>query len=54
LLMMGKDWLVKMKVAVVCVMLAALMCFVFSGCNTIKGLGKDIQKAGEALDRAID
>jgi predicted small secreted protein len=25
-----------------------------SGCNTVKGAGTDIQKAGEAGERAID
>ncbi|MBL4762920.1 MAG: entericidin A/B family lipoprotein [Gammaproteobacteria bacterium] len=37
--------------------LVMVMCFVFtvSGCETVKGFGKDMQKAGEALaDKASD
>lgn len=33
--------------------LAALACMVvLVGCNTIKGIGKDVQKAGEAIEGA--
>ena len=32
------------------VMLAGL--FVLAGCNTIEGVGKDIQKAGETIEGA--
>jgi entericidin A len=28
--------------------------FLLAGCNTIKGAGKDIQKAGEAIEDAVD
>ncbi len=28
--------------------------FVLAGCNTVKGVGKDIQKGGEALERAAE
>lgn len=27
-------------------------CLIMSGCNTMKGLGKDIKKAGEKLEKA--
>ncbi|HAE99684.1 MAG TPA: entericidin EcnAB [Methylophilaceae bacterium] len=28
-----------------------LLCFVLSACNTIHGMGKDIEKAGEAVQK---
>ena len=31
-----------------------LACLALAGCNTIQGLGKDIQRGGEALQRATD
>jgi predicted small secreted protein len=33
--------------------LAASLAFTASACNTVKGLGRDIESAGEAGDRAI-
>lgn len=27
---------------------------IFSGCNTLQGMGKDIKKAGEAIEDAAD
>jgi predicted small secreted protein len=30
----------------------AVMVMVLAGCNTMEGLGKDIQKGGEAIERA--
>jgi predicted small secreted protein len=34
--------------------LLALLCaaFVFAGCNTIAGAGKDVEAAGRAIDKA--
>ncbi len=29
-----------------------VLCFILTGCNTVKGVGKDIQKAGEAIEKA--
>ena len=28
--------------------------FVFSGCQTVKGAGKDIQKVGESIQKSAD
>lgn len=39
---------------VVMVMLVVFSLTVLSGCNTMRGLGKDIQNAGEALEDAAD
>lgn len=29
-------------------------CFLLSACETIKGVGRDIENAGEAIDDAVD
>ena len=34
--------------------LFALAIFALAGCNTIKGAGQDIQKAGTAVEKAAD
>ena len=34
------------------VMIAATLVVVLSGCNTINGIGKDIQRAGESIEDA--
>lgn len=39
-----------LKIAVSALALAALA---LTGCNTVKGLGRDIESVGEAGDRAI-
>ncbi len=31
----------------------ALLGFLAAGCNTIHGVGKDIEKGGEAIQRAV-
>ncbi|MBK1616027.1 entericidin [Rubrivivax gelatinosus] len=33
-------------------LLACLAVFVLGGCNTVKGVGQDIQKAGEVIEHA--
>ncbi len=36
-------------------MIAALACFVsLSACNTVKGLGRDIESVGDAGDKAVN
>ena len=32
----------------------ALLSFVTMGCNTIKGLGKDMEKAGKAIEKKAE
>lgn len=34
-------------------MLAGCVCMTATACNTVKGLGRDIESVGEAGDRAI-
>lgn len=41
-----------LKTIVTSVVLAATL-VVLSGCNTVKGLGRDIESVGEAGDQAI-
>ncbi len=35
-------------------MLLALMMVALAGCNTVHGFGKDVEKAGEAIQRKSD
>lgn len=42
-----------MRVLVVSVLLAASVLFV-TGCNTVRGVGKDIERGGEKIQRAVD
>ncbi|MCM3419569.1 MULTISPECIES: entericidin A/B family lipoprotein [Sphingopyxis] len=35
------------------ILLALLASFLVAGCNTVKGVGRDIESVGEAGDRAI-
>lgn len=30
------------------------MCFFLSACETVKGVGRDVTNAGEAIDDAVD
>ena len=32
--------------------LLAAAAFVLAGCNTVKGMGQDVQRAGSAIERA--
>ncbi|HSB30932.1 MAG TPA: entericidin A/B family lipoprotein [Candidatus Sulfobium mesophilum] len=34
------------------VVLAALCAVILAGCNTVKGLGKDIESGGKAIERS--
>jgi predicted small secreted protein len=31
-----------------------IFCFFLASCETVKGVGRDIESAGEAIDRAVD
>jgi entericidin B len=35
-------------------LLAALVVLALSGCNTIRGVGKDLERAGEAVQKSAD
>ncbi|MBZ0250071.1 MAG: entericidin A/B family lipoprotein [Burkholderiales bacterium] len=36
------------------ILLAAAVALALAGCNTVEGLGKDIKKGGEAIEKAAD
>ena len=31
-----------------------LLCLILAACNTVSGVGKDLQKAGEAIQKGAD
>ena len=39
---------------IVCLGLLLAVLFLFSGCNTVKGAGKDIERGGEKIQDAAD
>jgi len=44
------KWVQTGALALAC----ALALFSVAGCNTIRGMGRDIQKGGQAIERAAD
>jgi predicted small secreted protein len=42
------------KSKVISVLVALALAVSVTGCNTVKGAGKDVQKAGSAVERAAD
>ncbi len=36
------------------ILLAIAIALVLAGCNTVEGLGKDIKKGGEAIEKAAE
>ena len=36
------------------ILLALACAFALAGCNTVEGLGKDIKKGGEAIEKAAE
>lgn len=34
------------------IILVALLAFAVAGCNTVQGVGRDVQQGGEAIERA--
>ena len=36
------------------ILLAATIALALAGCNTVEGLGKDIKKGGEAIEKAAE
>ncbi len=37
-----------------CLAFAALICLAVSGCNTVKGFGRDVQRGGELIEKSAD
>lgn len=43
------------RIVILCLLTACLCGSVaLTGCNTMKGAGRDIEKAGEGIQRAVD
>ena len=38
----------------ICTVLALSFAFALAGCNTVKGAGQDIQRAGNAIENAAE
>ena len=43
----------KSLLAIVTVFVAVLFALGLSGCNTVKGMGQDLHKAGESIEGAV-
>ncbi|MFO0754353.1 MAG: entericidin A/B family lipoprotein [Thermodesulfovibrionales bacterium] len=43
-----------MKKSIVLAVSLSLCLFLLAGCNTFRGLGKDIEKGGEAIQKATE
>jgi predicted small secreted protein len=48
----AKHWIILGLVKVVLLAVAAGVVFSLYGCNTVRGIGQDIEKAGEAIQRS--
>jgi len=44
----------NMTKTTVLALLAVMVILSVTGCNTVRGVGKDIKKGGEAIERAAD
>jgi len=49
----GKSAMNRFK-GIVSVLIALVFCISLIGCNTFKGMGKDIEGAGESIQKAAD
>ncbi|MGD9733387.1 MAG: entericidin A/B family lipoprotein [Desulfamplus sp.] len=43
-----------MKKIIITVAAVFLFCVSIQGCNTVKGVGKDIQKTGEVIQKSVN
>ncbi len=48
-----KAFQMKPLLAIVTVIFTVLFALGLSGCNTVKGLGQDLQKAGDSIEGAV-
>lgn len=44
----------KITVIICSILLLCALAFSLTGCNTVKGAGKDIEKTGEVIQEAVD
>ncbi len=47
-----RKWIILGVVKVVLLLVAVGVVFSVYGCNTVRGVGQDIEKAGEAIQKA--
>jgi predicted small secreted protein len=47
-----RKWIVLGAVKVVLLLVAVGVVFSIYGCNTVRGIGQDIEKAGDAIQRS--
>ncbi len=45
--------LIAVKAVVLAAIVAVVVSMSMTGCNTVKGLGQDIEKGGEAIQKAV-
>ncbi|MEW5769613.1 MAG: entericidin A/B family lipoprotein [Pseudomonadota bacterium] len=50
--MIPRKWIVLGVVKVVLLLVAVGVVFSIYGCNTVRGIGQDIEKAGDAIQRS--
>ena len=43
-----------MRKPIVAILLGLLLLVIFAGCNTIEGIGKDVKKGGEVIEKAAE
>ena len=48
-----QQWILFGVVKVIVLAIAVGVVFSIYGCNTVHGIGQDVQKAGEAIERAV-
>jgi predicted small secreted protein len=47
-----RKWIILAVVKVVLLLVAVGVVFSLYGCNTVRGIGQDIEKAGDAIQRS--
>ncbi len=48
-----QKWILFGVVKVILLAVAVGVVFSIYGCNTVRGVGQDVKKAGEAIERAV-
>jgi entericidin A len=48
------DWRLNMRKLLIALIAAPLFVATLSGCNTMSGFGKDVQKAGDKIEDSAD
>ena len=48
------PFILPSSISIACLVASMLFAFVLTGCNTVKGVGKDVSKAGDAVSNSAD